>query len=220
MTTFAFFDVDDTLIAVKSMFSFLDYWYGQANAPTGRGPFEQEMAELKRQNAPWELLNRRYYAHFAGWSVAAVEQAGKDWFQQLEQSSPNLLHAPLVRRLKQHQANGEEPVFISGSFPALLQPLASRLAVRHLLCSRLETRDGHFTGQILPPQTIGQGKADAIAQFLVTHGADAALCHGYGDDISDRPMLEAIGHPVVVAGGRGLEDHARVVGWPIVAPRD
>jgi phosphoserine phosphatase len=82
----------------------------------------------------------------------------------------------------------------------------------------MEVVDGHYTGVIHPPQTIGQGKADAVRDFLAKMGYAAADCHAYGDDISDLPMLDAVGHPVVVAGGRGLATHAASVGWPVLSP--
>lgn len=216
---YAFFDVDDTLIAVKSMFSFQDYWYGRGREPERRKAFEMDMDRLRNENAPWEELNSCYYSHFQGRDAAEMAKMGAEWFAVTERSRPRLYHTKVVERLRQLQAEGIEPVFVSGSFPALLAPLAERLQVRHLLCCRPEIEDGIYTGRLLPPQTIGQGKAVAILDFLKEKDIDPARCLAFGDDITDRPMLEAVGHPVVVAGGRALEAHAVTVGWPVMQPR-
>ncbi|PWC45785.1 HAD family hydrolase [Azospirillum sp. TSO22-1] len=216
--TYAFFDVDDTLIAAKSMFSFQDFWYAHTGDDVGRAAFEAEMTRLRAGDAPWEVLNRRYYAHFAGRAVAEVEAVGEAWFRHLEATVAGLYHAPIVAELRRHQAAGEEPVFVSGSFPALLAPVASRLGVRYVLATTMEVEDGRYTGCILPPQTIGAGKATAVRRFLDGRGVPAAACFAYGDDISDLPMLEAVGNPRVVAGGRGLAAHAAAVGWPVLSP--
>ena len=75
-----------------------------------------------------------------------------------------------------------------------------------------------FTGNILPPQTIGSGKADAINEFLQRMQSDSNDCFAYGDDISDVPMLESVGHPIAVDGGRRLTEYAKTMGWPIIQP--
>ena len=41
---YAFFDVDDTLINVKSMFSFQEFWYAMYGDDAERPAFEEEMA--------------------------------------------------------------------------------------------------------------------------------------------------------------------------------
>lgn len=218
-SAYAFFDVDDTLIAVKSMFSFQDYWYGRGREPGQRQAFEMDMDRLRNENAPWEELNSRYYSHFKGRDAAEVAKLGAEWFSVMERNRPKLYHTKVVERLRQLQAEGVEPVFVSGSFPALLAPVAERLQVRHLLCCRPEIEAGLYTGRLLPPQTIGTGKAVALLDFLKEHDVLPSVCHAFGDDITDRPMLEAVGHPVVVAGGRALEVYAASVGWPVIQPR-
>lgn len=219
---FAFFDVDDTLISVKSMFSFQDFWYRRTGDEEGRAAFESEMrALLKDPNASWEAANRRYYAHFAGRKVADVEACGRDWFAELEASVKGLFLDAVVHRLRAHRDRGEEPVFVSGSFPAVLAPVADRLGVSHMLAIRMAESDGVYTGEILPPQTIGDGKAAAVQAFLDERGIDPERCHAYGDDISDVPMLSLVGYPTVIRGGRAaMEVHARNEGWPIIDPRE
>jgi phosphoserine phosphatase len=102
----------------------------------------------------------------------------------------------------------------------LLSPIAARLGVRHILATIMEVVDGSYTGRIFPPQTIGRGKAEAIAGFLERAGVSPSCCHAYGDDISDLPMLSAVGWPVVVRGdNRALEELALNRGWPVLSPR-
>jgi phosphoserine phosphatase len=60
---------------------------------------------------------------------------------------------------------------------------------------------------------IGQGKAEAVRDFLATHGARAEECFAYGDHITDLSMLEAVGHPVAVIGDPKLAQHAQQRRW-------
>lgn len=217
--SYAFFDVDETLIADITMLSFQDHWYRATGEQAAQAAFEQEMAALQRQGAPRERVHRRYYAHFAGRAVAEVERQAAAWFEHLERSRTDLYHSSVIAELHRHQAAGREAVFVSGSFPALLTRLARRLEVRHLLATTMEVVDGHYTGRILAPQTIGEGKASAIADFLARKGGSAEHSHAYGDHLSDLPMLKAVGHPTVVRGDPALAAYAETAGWRIVAPQ-
>lgn len=215
---YVFFDVDETLISIKSMLSFQEYWFAATGDLSGKILFEEEMARLRRGGASREALNRRYYAHFAGREVAAVEQRATGWFNHVATTIPGLFHSAVVAALYRHQNQGDRAVLVSGSFPALLTPIARRLGVRDILATDLVTAHGRYTGEIRPPQTIGAGKAEVIARFLAARRVPAAQCHAYGDDLSDLPMLDAVGHPVVVRGSGELEAQARQRGWPVLSP--
>jgi len=215
---FAFFDVDDTLISVKSMLSFQDFWFDRFDDPEGQAHYLSDIREHMHANASWEQLNRLYYQHFAGRKVADVKSCGEQWFRSMQNRHAGFFHPVPLAELRYHQYMGHEVVFVSGSFPALLRPIADHLGVRQILATTLEIKGGCYTGAILPPQTIGEGKAEAIRLFLDATGGVASECFAYGDDISDVPMLEAVGNPVVVSGGRNLERHAINMGWKVISP--
>ncbi len=216
--SYAFFDVDDTLISVKSMFSFQQFWYQRYPDPLAQQRFDRDMSRRHEQDISWEQLNRQYYRHFAGRSVQQVAQCCYDWFVYMERHQERLFHDAVVAKLRGHQQSGHDIVFVSGSFPALLQPVAERLGVQHILAIQMVIADGRYTGEILQPQTIGQGKADAVSAFLSQLKGDAASCYAYGDDISDAPMLASVGYPVVVTGGRGLPEYGKSQGWKLLHP--
>jgi len=214
----AFFDVDDTLISVKSMLSFQDFWYGQTGDSDGEKAYRQDLKKHWQPGACWASLNRLYYRHFAGRSEREVVDRGRQWFVRTKDESAPFYHPRPLSELRAHQREGRAVVFVSGSFPALLQPIAEELGVEHVLATRLEVSNGRYTGEILPPQTIGDGKVTAIRGFIEAHGLVAEQCYAYGDDISDFPMLESVGRPTVVTGGRDLEAKARCLGWRMIAP--
>ncbi|MDA8230875.1 MAG: HAD-IB family hydrolase [Magnetospirillum sp.] len=220
MLKFAFFDVDETLVCLKSMLSFQEFWCATYGTPCECRIFRAEMRKLRLGRASREVMNRRYYAHFAGRSVASVRDCAVEWFRRVERDIPNLFNPGIVARLLAHRNAGEEPVLVSGSFPDILAPVAARLGVTHVLCTRLVTAQGQYTGEIRLPQMIGAGKARAVRDFLFASGTRAAECYAYGDDISDRFMLAAVGHPVAIAGHAAMESHAKQKAWPIIDPVD
>lgn len=216
--TYAFFDVDDTLISVKSMLSFQDFWYERFNEHEAKELYYADLRQHMHAEASWEVLNRLYYQHFAGRKVRDVEQCGEEWFAHMQLRHTNLFHSIPLAELRQHQTEGREVVFVSGSFPALLRPVARAVDVQHILSTAMEVEQGCYTGRIFSPQTIGAGKAEAIKIFLDSVNGVAMDCYAYGDDISDLPMLQSVGKPTVVSGGRGLEARARELGWRVITP--
>jgi len=222
---YAFFDVDGTLLDLRSMTRFQDF-YLRREGPGPRALGAARSGLFFTRFACWQLLgkdrnflNRAYYRSYRGRSPDVIRARAEEWFAFEKQRRNDLLIAPAVRALEAHRARGDVPVFVSGSLTELLEPLARELGVMHCLATRLQVRDGRYTGEIEGPQMIGEGKATAIRAFLTEHGADASACFAYGDHSSDVPMLEAVGHPVAVAGDRRLAEHARQRGWAILLPR-
>lgn len=218
-TRYAFFDVDETLIGLKSMFSFRDFYLqwslGPSQGATAQQHAKTRMRDWLSQGLDRVEINRLFWEDFQGFEQADVRSAAAAWHEQMR-ARPGYFIVPTLQALQCHQTNGVEPVFVSGSSTEILEPLAAELGVNFLLSNRLEVEQGRFTGKLLPPQTIGLGKRQAILNFLQKSDAIADECFGYGDHLSDLPLLESIGHPHVVEGNPELVSIARERGWPIL----
>jgi len=215
---FAFFDVDDTLIRVKSMFDFYRFWALDWHYDSNMlERFETSFETLRWEGASRETLNRAYYHHFMGFRMSELEEAGAAW-AGIHLAKPNeFFFAVSVRRLRDLQALDTQPVFVSGSFWALLAPVAQHLGVQHSLNSCLSmTVDKVLTGEIESPQIIGEGKAIAVRRFLADRNANSSLCFAFGDDLSDLPMLNAVGNPVAVGDRSPLAIHANKLNWEVL----
>lgn len=219
---FAFFDVDETLIRTKSMFSFKEFFCRNCAESSGSAGvlehrrFMRSMADYQRRGMSREFINRKYYESYRNLRPEDVRDCARRWFRKLKEQRPDLYVEPVVNLLRKHRASGEEPVLVSGSSVEILAPLAEELDVRHVLATRLEVRDGRYTGRILPPQMIGGGKREALEAFIQKHGAPAEECFAYGDHPSDLPMLEAVGNPNAVGGDARLKAIAAELGWNVV----
>ncbi len=211
---FAFFDVDETLISIKSMFDFLPSWGARRGAPEQAQELASSLEQARAAGTSREQLNRLYYRGFRGAALAELMAAGDHWFEERFQRGQPPYHPEVLARLAQHRVEGLEPVLVSGSMPPLLQPIARQLGVQHCLCTQLRCdARGVLTGEIGEPQTIGAGKATALRAFVTQHGAEARACFAYGDDLSDAPMLEAVGAAVAVGESPGLVALAQQRGW-------
>jgi phosphoserine phosphatase len=107
-------------------------------------------------------------------------------------------------------------VFVSDSLPEILTHIAKTLRVDNFLCTKLEKNNGTFSGNIMDRQMIGQQKADAIQEFLSNKNVATEKCFSYAVDLSDLPMLEIVGHPVIVKGNPELERIAKQRSWEIL----
>jgi HAD superfamily hydrolase (TIGR01490 family) len=208
----AFFDVDDTLVADKTIFSFLAHYF----AETGRRPGEYQEArdKLRRmtdEGIPREEVNREYYRVYAGTTAPELAHHGAGWFKE-KLAAGSFFHLPVLAALHEHATAGDAVVLISGSFFPCLEPIARHVGAQAVVGTRLlVSRAGRLTGEIDRPM-IGAAKAAAVAAQAAACGAELADCHGYGDHVSDLPLLQAVGHPVIVGNDPVLSEHVARAG--------
>ncbi|GAA1467901.1 HAD-IB family hydrolase [Nocardiopsis exhalans] len=212
----AFFDVDETLIPVKSMFDFLAFRLAELGHP--RSTYEEaatQLRELAASGARREEVNRAYYRLYRGASEQELKASGERWFAA-RAAAPGFLLNGSVLALREHLANGDHVVLLSGSFAPCLEPLAAALGATAFRGTRPVVADGLLTGDVERPM-IGVAKGDAVREYASQHGIDLERSHAYGDHLSDLPMLEAVGRPRVRADGDpALLGHASQRGWPLV----
>jgi len=211
----AFFDVDETIITTKSMFDFYDFWCRENNEHEELERYMKHFRSEVKKGTCREQLNKEYYRQFAGVSYKKLEEAGEKWFDTKLYSS--FFIGSAVALLKKHQAKKIPAVFVSGSMRPVLAPIAKYLGVTDILCAPLKISDkGFLTGEIGTPQTIGRGKMEALIQFCGQMKISPVDCYAYGDDLSDIPMLESVGHPVCVGKSTELAMHAKEKRWPVI----
>ncbi|HEY5223675.1 MAG TPA: HAD-IB family hydrolase [Microbacteriaceae bacterium] len=193
-TVVAFFDVDETLVSVKTLESFLLYYLKLT--PSMISP--QRLSELTGQLPHLDRaeLNRRYFGLWAGQPIERVREAGRSWYEATS-NRPGFYRINVLERLREHQRAGDHIVLVSGSFDATLRPLAEDVGVDGVCCTQLETDGGLYTGQISAAM-IGDEKKQAVAAYLDALGLAAATSWGYADHSSDLPLLEHVTNPVVV----------------------
>ncbi|MFE7835513.1 HAD family hydrolase [Streptomyces sp. NPDC057474] len=202
-----FSDVDETLLSGKSLFDFLDFYFAGLHGADGArhaARARRRIAALVAAGAPREVGNRVYYEAWKGERLDDVTAWGTDWFAR--RSGTPGFYVPATRAaLRAHRKAGDAVVLVSGSFPAVVDPVAVDIGADHVLCTRQETREGILTGAVVGEPCIGEGKRRAVRKLAECY-PDISLsdCYGYGDHVSDLPMLSAVGHPVVVGGSREL----------------
>ncbi len=213
----AFFDVDNTIIRVKTMFSFSEYFL----CSNGRGQFSSYQEFIAHLNAYPERdqrdkLNREFYRNFKGVSKSEVEVTARSWFEEISESyGLDLWNFPVLKMIDILRHQQYLIVAVSGSFQEALSPLADHLSLDECLATKLKTCGGVYTGEI-EASLIGEGKALAIREFARAKNVNLFDSIGVGDHRSDLPMLELVGEPYVVGGDQPLEKIASQRGWPLI----
>lgn len=159
-----------------------------------------------------EAVSRLAARTLAGREEARFAEECRTWFREdvLPLVSERGRHEVEVRRRR-----GYEPVILSGSSPYAVGPLAEKLDVPHVICSRLAVENGRFTGDVVPPLAFGRGKVELAARWARENDVDLAASVFFTDSISDLPMLEAVGEARIVNPDPRLYLVARARGWPI-----
>src|SRR5205085_196990 len=118
-----------------------------------------------------------------------------------------------IRRVREHRALGHRTVLITGALDFVVEPL--RPLFDDVVCARLGTRHGTFTGELVEGPPTGEARALAMAEYAEAEGLSLAESVAYADSASDLPMLEAVGHPVAVNPETRLAAIARKRGWHV-----
>jgi HAD superfamily hydrolase (TIGR01490 family) len=173
------------------------------------------------------LLSKDYFyrinAANLAWLVKGVpiERADAIWDWVIDHEILPNLRPEVVGAIDKHKSEGHRIILISGSFTPLLENLAQHLEFESAIATPLAEKNGRYTGRIIPPINVGQGKLERLHQFLKGPGKNISLAESYfyTDSIVDAPVLEIVGHPVVVYPDPELARVAAARGWPVIGDR-
>lgn len=126
------------------------------------------------------------------------------------------LYAEAVDLTQEHIAKGHEVWLVSATPWEIGDLIARRLGLTGALGTRVVVVDGVYTGELIGHVLHNERKADAVRALAETAGADLADSWAYSDSRNDIPLLELVGHPVVVNPDAMLAHHAQQHDWPVL----
>jgi len=126
-----------------------------------------------------------------------------------------IVYAEAADLIEEHRNSGRIVVIVSASPEEIVAPLGEYLGVDRVIASRaLIDDDGRYTGE-MAFYAYGSNKARAMQDLAAAEGIDLAASYAYSDSATDLPMLEVVGHPVVVNPDRELLRVAREREWEV-----
>jgi HAD superfamily hydrolase (TIGR01490 family) len=212
----AFFDLDKTIIAKSSVIAFGKPFYREgliSRRTIARGIYAQFVYMLV--GADEEKMERMREAMLAltkGWDQQHIKEIVRE---TLEDVISPIIYAEALELIEEHKRSGRKTVIISSSPVEVVEPLADYLGVDSVIATRGEVdADGKYTGA-LDFYAYGPHKAEAMRELAVREGLDLAGSYAYSDSVTDLPMLDLVGHPVVVNPDRELARIAREREWEV-----
>ena len=121
----------------------------------------------------------------------------------------------MVDAMAEHRKQGHKVLLLTAVTIYLARPLGEDLGVDDYICNRLEVKDGKFTGRLVEPTCYGDGKVFLARKFAETNDISLSESYFYTDSVTDLPVLEQIGNPVVVNPDLILRREARRRSWPV-----
>ncbi|MFT3921509.1 MAG: HAD family hydrolase [Myxococcales bacterium] len=209
----ALFDVDKTLVSVNTARLYARWRMRRQEV----GVFDylrlsKTLFEYKLGTLDPESAAREAFASIAGQCEATLRNECREWYGRAVRKH---ISDRGRREVERCLAAGITCAILSASTPYITEPLAEELGIEHLICTRLEVRDGAFTGGWEPPLCYGAGKVTHAVAWAQRHGVDLSQSTFYTDSISDLPMLERVGSPRIVNPDPRLLMVARWRGYPV-----
>ena len=212
----AFFDLDKTVIAKASMVAFggplyraglLSRWllmralYGQL-VYLWLGADDARLARMR--NAALALTKGWDHQH-----VSAVVA------ETLDEVVEPIVYDEALQLIRHHRQEGHLVVLISASPEEIVAPLGAYLGSDVVIATRARLDEhGRYSGE-LEFYSYGPAKAVAMEELAAARDLRLAGCLAYSDSATDLPMLEAVGHPIVVNPDRALARIARERDWEV-----
>lgn len=177
---------------------------------------------IRRLRLISEAAFRRPWAAHLAWYMRGypLSEAEKVWEWVVSEYVERHWRKDICKILERHRDDGDLVMLVSGGPLPLLQRIGAQLGVEHVIGTQFEVCDGRFTGKACEPICIDEDKALLAKAYLDRNGIaiDLTDSFAYADSISDLPLLEMVGHPVVVYPDQSLQAIALVRGLGIFPP--
>ena len=209
----AFFDVDRTIVSCNTGRLFLRDLRSRGEISF----FRALRALIWMAKYHLSLIDLQWVAtRLAGEMAGKLEREFAETCRRWVEKDVLPLVVPGARdKIERHRAEGHVLAILSTSPNYVTEPLAETLGIDEVMSTRFEVDGGHFTGRLLGPACVGKGKVHWAEDLVARKQLDLAQSWFYTDSYTDMPMLERVGHRVVVNPDPRLKRVAKRRGWPV-----
>ena len=215
----AIFDLDNTLIAGDS-----DYSWG-----------EYLVAQGKVDSDYYRVMNDRFFADYEAGrlDINAYLQFSLEPLSKITMAELSQLHEKFMTEvispmmldkaqglLEKHRRAGDQLLVITSTNRFIVEPICKALGIDQVIATELEIVDGRYTGNISGVPSYREGKVERLNNWLTANRQDIDGSYFYSDSINDLPLLQKVDYPVAVDPDPQLREQAAVRGWQIISLRD
>ena len=214
----ALFDLDNTLLNGDTDVEWLDFLIERGVLDRGLRGRNLEMDRRYRSGEAGALDYVRFYLSFyPPHGMQELLDWRADFFE--ERIRPRML-ARARALLDSHRDDLVAIITATNRF--LTEPIAAAFGVEHLIATEPQVAGGRFTGDVVGPPCMREGKIAHLSLWLSRRGrtlGEFRQSWFYSDSINDLPLLSEVTHPVAVDADERLRALARERGWRTMSLR-
>ena len=213
MSTFAFFDLDRTILKINSGEALLRRAHKNGILSNYKFISAYYLSILhKLRLIDSARLIEKFTAWLANYSVNTIESL---CLEILEKDLIPAIRPQINVELKRHKEQGANVVLLSSSLSSICSPLAKYLEIPTVICTELEVQNEVYSGLPKGDFCFREEKLNRMIRILATNNSAIEDAFYYGDSIDDLPVLQSVGFPVCVNPDVKLKKIARQHHWEI-----
>lgn len=126
------------------------------------------------------------------------------------------LYAGGVEVVREHREKGHRTVIATAAGEYIAERVRAQLGADDFIATPTPIKGQHMSSEVMGPMAFMEGKLEMAVDYCAALGVDLADCWFYSDSASDLPLLDAVGHPVVVNPQLKLRHAVKDRDWPIL----
>lgn len=152
---------------------------------------------IVRRLKPKGSIDKRFILkQMKGRTYEEMDRLAEDYYNNM--IKPNMIE-PVITELRRLQSEGYGIYVISAGYDIYLKYFVKDFKVDGLLSTKIEFKDGVCTGRFDGQDCMFDYKIDYINSMIK---GDHSQWLAFSDSITDLPMLELVGNPVVISRGK------------------
>lgn len=190
----ALFDFDGTLTRHDSFLTFGRFAAGTRRLLIAAVRSLPHIIGWKLRIIPGGKAKETLFGHlYRGWPQREWQEKCRAFAAKIDTD----LRDDIVRKLRQHQQQGHSTVIVTASPADWVKPWALGAGIDKVIGTEVEIGpDGCLTGRFATPNCHGAEKVTRTLSAIP--GLRECETWGYGDSLSDTPLLSLTTHPLIV----------------------
>lgn len=119
-----------------------------------------------------------------------------------------------VEIVRKHHGRGDRTVIATAAGEYIAERVRAQLHADDFIATPTPVKGDRMSSEVMGPMAFKEGKLEMAREYCQARGVDLADCWFYSDSASDLPLLDAVGHPVMVNPQWKLRSATRDRGWP------
>jgi HAD superfamily hydrolase (TIGR01490 family) len=210
------FDLDNTILNGDSDYSWIEFL------------IKNNYVDAKSYEEKNKYFFDQYHqgtldiAEYAGFSIGSFIEIGQEKLPEILDKFLLTVIEPMIniyalRLIHKHYENDDQLLLASATNKVLVDLIAKRLEFPNVIATIPEQINGMFTGKILEPSALGEGKLSRVKEWMDKNGyKDFSGTTFYSDSINDLPLLESVEKPIAVNPDEKLREISINNSWEIV----